>query len=49
MADWLKRVVDEVDRQYKDLPEWKRNPEQIWTQKTEEEPKSSAIREPRQD
>jgi hypothetical protein len=24
MADWLKKVLDEVNREYNDLPEWKR-------------------------
>jgi hypothetical protein len=24
MADWLKRVLDEADRMYEALPEWKK-------------------------
>jgi len=26
MADWLKKVIEEADRQFKELPEWKRAP-----------------------
>jgi hypothetical protein len=25
MADWLKKVLDQVDREYNELPAWKRS------------------------
>ncbi len=48
MAEWLKRVMEEADRQFEQLPEWKKaSAEQfLCTSKCEEERSSSTIREP---
>jgi hypothetical protein len=47
MAEWLKRVVDEVDRQFDELPEWKKaSSNDVFKCSTDEE-RSSTIREPR--
>jgi hypothetical protein len=49
MAEWLKRVIDEVDKQFEDLPEWKKaSAEQFLSFSPKEEERSSTIREPRQ-
>jgi hypothetical protein len=47
MADWLRRVIDEVDRQFEELPEWKRtSTEQFLSFSQTENEHSSTIREP---
>jgi hypothetical protein len=49
MAEWLQRVVEEVDRQFQELPEWKRNTEQANCSKfsSDEGRSASTIQEPR--
>lgn len=44
MADWLKRVVDETDREFEELPEWKKTADQSIC--SNEDQPSSTIREP---
>ena len=48
MAEWLKRVMEEADRQFNELPEWKRGAaEQIHNSSPRQEERSSTtIREP---
>ncbi len=49
MADWLRNVVEEVNRQFNDLPEWKKTVEdEVPAGCVEEERPQAAIREPRQ-
>jgi hypothetical protein len=45
MADWLKKVVEETNRQFEELPEWKKAAEQTTNCSTQEQA-SSTIREP---
>lgn len=52
MNDWLKKVVDEVDREFDDLPEWKKNSYQkaancAEANSKEEDRPPSTIREPK--
>jgi hypothetical protein len=49
MAEWLQRVVDEVERQYEQLPEWKRNTEEAICSKypSDEGRSGSTIQEPK--
>jgi hypothetical protein len=48
MAEWLKRVMEEADRQFEQLPEWKKaSAEQFLRTSTNDEVRSSStIREP---
>lgn len=48
MAEWLKRVLDEADRQFEELPEWKKaSADQfLRTSESGEERSSTTIREP---
>jgi len=48
MAEWLERIVEEVDRQYDELPSWKRREEQSsMACESENGRSSSTTREPR--
>jgi hypothetical protein len=47
MAEWLKRVVDEVDRQFEELPEWKKVASRDVFKCSSDDERSSTIREPR--
>jgi hypothetical protein len=47
MAEWLKKVVDEVDRQFEELPEWKKAASQDSFKCESDDTRSSGIREPR--
>jgi hypothetical protein len=47
MAEWLKRVVEEVDRQFEELPEWKKTASLEAFKCSTDEELSSTIREPR--
>lgn len=50
MADWLKNVVEEVTRQFNDLPEWKRSEDEYVSARCiEEERAQAAICEPKQE
>jgi hypothetical protein len=48
MTEWLKRVLDEADRQFEELPEWKKaSADQfLRTSENDEERSSSTFREP---
>ena len=47
MAEWLKTVIDEVDRQFEELPPWKKtSAEQFLSFSPAEDERSSTIREP---
>jgi len=48
MAEWLKRVMEEADRQLSELPEWKKvSAEQFLSSSPKEEERpSTTIREP---
>jgi hypothetical protein len=50
MADWLKRVIDDVDRQFEALPEWRKSSAEQFLSfsSTNQEELSSSIREPDQ-
>jgi hypothetical protein len=45
-ADWLKKVVDETNKQFDELPEWKKTVDQKPHHCSKEERTSSTIREP---
>jgi hypothetical protein len=50
MAEWLRNVVEEVNRQFNDLPEWKKtDAEDLQARYSEERKPQAAVREPRQD
>jgi hypothetical protein len=47
MAEWLKKVIDEVNRQFEELPDWKKtSAEQFLSSSPTEDERSSTIREP---
>jgi len=48
MAEWLKRVMEEADRQFEELPAWKKaSAEQfLRTSSVDERRSSTTIREP---
>jgi hypothetical protein len=47
MAEWLKKVIDEVNRQFEELPDWKKtSAEQFLSSPPTEDERSSTIREP---
>lgn len=47
MAEWLKKVIEEADRQFRELPEWKRaSTEQFPSNPRVEESSTTNIREP---
>lgn len=48
MTEWLKRVLDEADRQFEELPEWKKaSADQfLRTSESDEGCSSTTIREP---
>ena len=49
MAEWLKKAIDEVDRQFERLPDWRKTAvEHTLKPSSTEEDRSSTIREPRQ-
>jgi NADH:ubiquinone oxidoreductase subunit len=47
MNDWLRKVVDEVDREFEELPDWKKTSYQKTINCTEEDRPRSSIREPK--
>lgn len=48
MAEWLERIIEEVDRQYEELPSWQKNDEQARVSCTSNEGRSvSTAKEPR--
>lgn len=50
MADWLSRIVEEVDKQYEELPSWnKREDESGFSCHLDQGRSSSVIKEPRND
>jgi hypothetical protein len=48
MAEWLKKVMEEADRQFNELPEWKRGSADqcVNSLPNQDERSSSTIREP---
>ena len=47
MAEWLKKVIDEVDRQFEEFPAWKKtSAEQFLSTSPTKDDHSSTIREP---
>jgi len=47
MAEWLKRAIEEVNKEYEKLPEWKKlGSERFIAASQEEDKRSSNIREP---
>jgi hypothetical protein len=48
MAEWLKRVMEEADRQFEQLPEWKKASAELFLRNStcDEERSSTTIREP---
>ena len=49
MASWIERVTEEVDRQYDELPAWKKADDQSTLNCCSEARTSSTIKEPRQE
>ena len=48
MAEWVKQIIEEVDKQFDDLPEWKRAAAEQFLKSSENtETQSCSIREPR--
>jgi len=48
MAEWLKKVMEEADRQFNELPDWKRVPADhaLGSLPRQDERSSTTIREP---
>lgn len=50
MAEWLERVMEEVEREYSELPEWKKSSAQQFLSFSSDQPEQfSTIREPNQE
>ena len=48
MSEWLKKIAEEVDKKYTELPEWKKTPECELSNRLQGEGRSgSNIREPK--
>jgi len=51
MSEWLKKVVDDVDRQFQELPDWKKrnSNKSSFDCSAEEEKETSTVQEPKSD
>jgi hypothetical protein len=48
MAEWLKSVVEQVNKQFDELPEWKKLSEHVSSEpRSDEDRPAPAIREPK--